>query len=286
MLWPVYEVPRWSDPSRFQQGIAGSLELFFWAWVKFQRLVGEVTGHGVPMFQRVDQAGFACRSTSGCSPTPTPCSSSASTTSVTEQLPLRRRSRPCATSCAREGTCLVLGPHHDVGRSRRHGRAAMEYLHHGDVLVPRQQRFGGYTRAVYAGARDSRREPLWAAPCRASPGRTIAPLTIVADLDKRGWLTGVAQLQLPHAPAALRADDGRRRGIHVLARQPIDLARPHPFTKAGERRNSTRSCGCRPATIGPATCWSSDSTVLQHAVRRRREPGALLEEPCHGAMSR
>ena len=59
VFWPAYEEPQWSDPSRFQQGIAGSLELFFWAWVKFQRLVGEVTGNVVPMFQRVDQAGFA-----------------------------------------------------------------------------------------------------------------------------------------------------------------------------------------------------------------------------------
>src|SRR6478609_1984885 len=58
VLWPAYEVPRFSDPGQFQQGIAGSLELFFWAWVPFQTLVGEVTGHVVPVFQRVDQAGF------------------------------------------------------------------------------------------------------------------------------------------------------------------------------------------------------------------------------------
>ncbi len=58
VLWPDYEAPQWADPLRFQQGIAGSLELFFWAWVKFQRVVDEVTGHVVPMFQRVDQAGF------------------------------------------------------------------------------------------------------------------------------------------------------------------------------------------------------------------------------------
>lgn len=34
-------------------------EPFFWAWVRFQELVGEVTGHVVPVFQRVDQAGFS-----------------------------------------------------------------------------------------------------------------------------------------------------------------------------------------------------------------------------------
>jgi hypothetical protein len=36
---------------------------------------------------------------------------------------------------------------------------------------------------------------------------------------------------LPHY--ALTTD--APRGIHVLARQPIDLSRPHPFTQAGNR---------------------------------------------------
>src|SRR5436190_19319881 len=58
VAWPAYEDARWSA-AQFQQGISGALELFFWAWVKFQRFVGEVTGHPVPVFQRVDQAGFA-----------------------------------------------------------------------------------------------------------------------------------------------------------------------------------------------------------------------------------
>src|SRR4051794_40996765 len=56
VYWPHYE---WAEPLTFQQGIAGSLELFFRAWVPFQELVGEVTGQVVPVFQRVDQAGYA-----------------------------------------------------------------------------------------------------------------------------------------------------------------------------------------------------------------------------------
>ena len=58
VAWPDYEAPEWSDPLQFQQGIAGSLELFFWAWAPFQQLVGEATDHVVPVFQRIDQAGF------------------------------------------------------------------------------------------------------------------------------------------------------------------------------------------------------------------------------------
>src|SRR4051794_25776821 len=56
--WPTYEEPRWSDPFRFQQGVAGSLELFFWGWAPFQQFVQETTGHPVPVYQRIDQAGF------------------------------------------------------------------------------------------------------------------------------------------------------------------------------------------------------------------------------------
>ncbi len=57
VLWPDYEAPQWS-PARFQQGIQGSLELFFRSWTSFQRVVEEATGHVVPVFQRVDQAGY------------------------------------------------------------------------------------------------------------------------------------------------------------------------------------------------------------------------------------
>jgi hypothetical protein len=56
--WPNWESPDWADPTLYPQGIAGALELFFRAWLPFQQLVGEVTGHVVPVFQRVDQAGY------------------------------------------------------------------------------------------------------------------------------------------------------------------------------------------------------------------------------------
>src|SRR3954471_10786217 len=56
--WPFWETPEWSDPTMFQQGIAGALELFFRAWMPFQALVGETTGHAVPVFHRVNQSGY------------------------------------------------------------------------------------------------------------------------------------------------------------------------------------------------------------------------------------
>jgi hypothetical protein len=231
VFWPAYEEPQWSDPSRFQQGIAGSLELFFWAWVKFQRLVGEVTGNVVPMFQRVDQAGFAL---------PLDERVLADTDTlfifgldhlVTEQVPLPEEIEAVREFLAREGTCLVLCPHHEVGRSDDRKQRDLEYHHHGDALVPRQQRFGGYTRALMKGL-GIPVENRWGLRPALVAGK-IAPLTILADLDERGWLAGVRNfnfhMHLPHY--ALTTED--TRSIHVLARQPIELSRPHPFTEAG-----------------------------------------------------
>ena len=55
--WPVFEAPQYGDPINFLQGIAGTLELFFLAFVRFQQVIGETTGHPVAVYQRIDQAG-------------------------------------------------------------------------------------------------------------------------------------------------------------------------------------------------------------------------------------
>ncbi len=61
----------------------------------------------------------------------------------------------------------------------------------------------------------------------------IAPITAMRDLDTKGWLTNVTTFNfhqhLPHY-AVTTEEVG---SILVLARQPIDLTRPHPFSEAG-----------------------------------------------------
>ncbi len=234
VLWPEYEKPQWADPLRFQQGIAGWLELFFWAWVRFQAVVEEVTGYPVPMFQRVDQAGFSL-------PLDERVVADADTLLVfgldhvvTEQVAGAAEIEVVRDFLKREGTCLLLGPHHDVGASPDLKEREMEYAHHGDALVPRQQRFGEYTRSLVKGLGIpvENRFGLRPALAKGTTNRS-APLTVLRDLDKRGWLAGVHNfnfhMHLPHY--AVTTDD--TRSIHVLARQPIDLSRPHPFTNAG-----------------------------------------------------
>jgi hypothetical protein len=60
-------------------------------------------------------------------------------------------------------------------------------------------------------------------------------LITYGDLDAKRWLEGVATFNFhPHLPHyAVTTDDPK--AIQVLARQPIDLSHPHPFTEAGNR---------------------------------------------------
>jgi len=232
--WPSWEAPEWSGPNLFQQGIAGALELFFRAWVPFQQLVGETTGHPVPVFQRVDQAGYRL-------PLDERVLADVDTLlvfgldhNVTGQEASVAEVEAVREWLTREGTCLLLGPHHDVGMSENPDERAMEYAHHGDALVPRQQRFGRYTRSLMKGL-DVPVENRYGLRPGVVSGTKIAPLTINHDLDTRGWLEGVTNFSFhKHLPHYATAGVGSAP-VHVLARQPIDLSNPHPFTAAGNR---------------------------------------------------
>jgi hypothetical protein len=152
---------------------------------------------------------------------------------VTEQEAAPQEIEALQKFLTRQGTCLVLGPHHDVGDSSDFKQRAMEYAHHGDPLVPSQQRFGKYTRSLMKGL-STPVENRWGLRPAVANG-TIAPLTTMTDLDRPGLLDGVTTFNFhPHLPHyAVTAGDGK--SIHVLARQPIDMSRPHPFTEAGNR---------------------------------------------------
>jgi hypothetical protein len=111
----------------------------------------------------------------------------------------------------------------------------MEYHHHGDPLVPRQQRFTKYVRSLMKGLGTPVENRWGLRPATLAGTTKTVPLSIAADLDRRGWLDGVStfvfHMHLPHY--AVTTDDAD--AIHVLARQPIDTSKPHPFTEAGNR---------------------------------------------------
>jgi hypothetical protein len=236
VAWPDYE---WAgDPLAFPQGIAGSLELFFRSWAPFQRVIEETTGAPVPVFQRVDQAGFKL-------PLDERVLGDADTLfvwgldhMVTKQEASADEIDAVKEFLAREGTRLVIGPHHDVGAAEDPKVRDVEYRHHGDPLVPRQQRFGTYTRSILAGLGIPVENRYGLRPATLKGTKQIAPLSIARDLDTSGFLAGVTSFNfhfhLPHyALTAGTVEDGSP--VHVLGRQPVDLTHHHPFLEAGNR---------------------------------------------------
>jgi hypothetical protein len=63
--------------------------------------------------------------------------------------------------------------------------------------------------------------------------RDPVPLRKAEDLDKPGLLRGVTNFSFHMHLPQYRVTDGRPDAIHVLARQPIDADRPHPWSAAG-----------------------------------------------------
>jgi hypothetical protein len=238
VAWPNYESLQFSE-QMFLQGIAGTLELFHLSTLKFQRLVGEVTGHPVAIYQRIDQAGQRL-------PLDERVLSDSDTLMifgldhmVTEQEASPEEIEAVRQFLTREETCLILGPHHDVGVSADLKERAMEYAHHGDPLVPRQQRFGKYTRSLMKGLGVPVENRYGLRPATVKGTNQIAPLTAMKDLDTQGFLSEVTTFNFhPHLPHyALTTED--TKSIRVLATQPIDMSRPHPFTEAGNREFNT-----------------------------------------------
>jgi len=234
VAWPNYEKPEWGS-AQFLQGIAGTLELFHRSALSFQQIAGEATGHPVAVFQRIDQAGYK-------QPIDERILNDCDTLLVfgldhlaSGEEASREEIESLKAWLEREGTCLLHAPHHDVGFTDDLEQRQVEYKHHGDALVPRQQRFSSYARSLSKALNI----PVWnrwgLRPALAEGTRDIAPLTSFRDLDKLGLLNNVPTLNFhPHLPHyELTQDDGKT--AQVLARQPIDPNRPHPFTAAGNR---------------------------------------------------
>jgi hypothetical protein len=232
VAWPEYEASEW-NAANFLQGIAGTLELFHRSTLAFQELAGEVTGHPVAVFQRIDQAGYKL-------PIDDRILADTDTLMVfgLDHLVGQEQAQPEEVEAIkewlkREDTCLLLAPHHDVGFTDDMQQRQIEYMHHGDPLVPRQQRFSAYTRSLMK-ALDVPVYNKWGL-CPAVVDRTndIAPLTAFRDLDTARLLDHVTTFNFhPHLPQyELTAPESD--SLRVLGRQRVDPSRPHPFTEAG-----------------------------------------------------
>ncbi|MFZ1179317.1 MAG: hypothetical protein WAO15_24285 [Mycobacterium sp.] len=230
--WPAYETPEY-DAAHFLQGIAGTLELFHRSTLAFQDLAGEATGHRVAVFQRIDQAGYQLLIDERVLADTDTLMVFGLDHLVGEEEAEAEEVAAVREWLKREDTCLLLAPHHDVGFTDDAAQRQIEYLHHGDPLVPRQQRFTAYTRSLMR-ALDVPIHNTWGLrPAVVDGTNEIAPLTGFRDLDTPRLLDNVTTFNfhphLPHYELTAPESDSLR----VLGRQRVDPKRPHPFTEAG-----------------------------------------------------
>jgi hypothetical protein len=232
VVYPAYETPEY-DAANFLQGIAGTLELFHRSTLAFQKLVGELTGHAVAVFQHVDQAGYQ-------QPIDDRVLADTDTLMVfgLDHLNSGLEAARDEVEAIREwlhrpGTCLLLAPHHDVGFTDDLAQRQIEFEHHGDRLVPRKQRFSRYTRSLMRGLGVPVHNIWGLRPAVVTGTRNPVPITSFRDFDDLGLLDDVETLSfhqhLPHYE--LTAPEGA--SLRVLGRQRVDPDRPHPFTDAG-----------------------------------------------------
>ncbi|OMC22358.1 hypothetical protein [Mycobacterium colombiense] len=230
--WPDYEGPDW-DEAHFLQGIAGTLELFHRSTLAFQELAGDATGHPVAVFQRIDQAGYRQLIDERILADTDTLLVFGLDHLVGQEEAWPEEIAALREWLKREGTCLLLAPHHDVGFTDDPAQRQVEYLHHGDPLVPRQQRFTAYTRSLMHALGVPVHNTWGLRPALVEETGEIAPLTGFRDLDAPGLLNNVTTLNFhPHLPHyELTAPESDL--LRVLGRQRVDPQRPHPFTAAG-----------------------------------------------------
>ena len=261
--YPQYEAMA-GNPEMYKQGIDGTLELFMRDWLAdFQIPMSELTGHPVPLIQRVDQGGHSNALDDRMLGDVDTLVVMSLDHQLTRQAPTSEEVDAIQKWLRRDGTCLVLCPHHVVGESEDPAVREVEFKHHGDGLVGREQRFGGFGRAMMKGLGIPVENRFGLNPARdADNPRRAAPLSVARDLDEPGWLQGVETFNVhPHLPhyEITTKDD---KSIKVLARQRVNTERPHPFSDAGNREfnallwvppNGKRAGD---VLIGDATLWN------------------------------
>ena len=278
VLWPDYETPEFS-PAQFLQGIAGTLELFHRSSLSFQQVAGEATGHPVAVFQRVDQVGYRL-------PIDERILADTDTLMVfgLDHLLSEQVAAPEEVEAIRAWLQPARAPACCWRRTTTSGftddlaQRQVEYLHHGDALVPRQQRFGQYTRSLMK-ALDVPVRNIWGLrPARAAGGEDIAPLTRLPRPRQAGPADRRPDVQLSPAPAALRAD---RRGPGIDPSAGATAGRSRPSASVHRRRQHRVQLPALDAAGGRTRRRhrAGRFDALHDAVRRHRQPHALLAEP-------
>ncbi len=232
-LWPRYEWAR--DPTHYKQDISGFLDhVILFDFQRFGRVVSEITGHPVAVLQREDDAPPVRELDEAFLANIDTLIVNSLDHFQTEQQATPGEIEAIQHFLAREDACLVVCPHHDIGAGDDLGAREIEFRHHGDRIVPSQQRFGGFARALLAALGFPIENRYGLCPAKSAKDNAPAPLQIASDLDEVGILQGVTTFNLhPHLPH-FQVPASLNTTVRVLARQLINpQAARHPFADAG-----------------------------------------------------
>lgn len=227
MLYPRFT--EFADPERFDQGIGGFLDHFQRpSFVAFAQHAANVVGVPVTEVERADTDGAQTSITRDLL-----CDVDTLIVISLDSMRTGQQAREDELTTLKEfldgpGNLLVVAPHHNIGDD-----PGAEFLHHGDRLIPPQQRFSAFARSILTGLNVPVENRFGLRPATLSDGEP-APIECESDLDRLGLLEGVTTFTShPHLPHFERCGAATEK-LDVLARQRVDRrAPPHPFIADG-----------------------------------------------------
>jgi hypothetical protein len=266
MAYPRFE--ELSDPSRFNQSVAGFLDhIMKRNFAAFVELAEALTGQLVAEIERVADGGQRTALDAGLL-------DGADTLIIISFDSLRtgQEAGPSEIAAIRAFLAhpdhlVFVCPHHDIGdvpdlpHDERLQRQVADFLHHGDKTIPPQQQFGGFARSLLAGLGMPVENRFGLRPAAEADG-SPAPIEVETALDRLHLLEGVRTFNLhPHLPQLERLGTAAAK-LDVLVRQKIDRAAPpHPFAR--DRTTFDALLQSRPDAlagtllVGDTTLWSS-----------------------------
>lgn len=232
-IWPLYE--QTANSEQYKQDISGFLDhVILSDFQHFRDVIYETTGNPVSLIQRQD-----------CDDSTQPLSENLlkdiDTLIVvsldhfaTEQKPTTEEVEAIKKFLGREETCLLICPQHDVGSKDDQATREVEFSHHGDRLVPSQQRIGGFAREILVELGFPIENQFGLNPAKSSKDNSPAPLLKFPELDDLKILRGVTTFNLhAHLPHYF-VPDSLTESVCILAKQAINpAASSHPFIEAG-----------------------------------------------------
>lgn len=235
LFWPRYEsladAPGGQDIDGYLQAI------FFQNYAHFADSASRLTGYPVDRVERRSATGETLLSDSLLQGYDTLIVISFDS-KRTGQTITQDETEALRTFLARSDTTLFVCPHHDIGDTGDLASEAVlerqtaEYRHHGDVVLPGQQRTGGFALSLMADLGAPVRNRFGLRPAGVENGDP-APFRLVAE-DRQQLLTDVPYLNLhPHLPHFERLGPAEK-SLEALVRQTVSVeAPPHPVMAPG-----------------------------------------------------